>query len=210
MKKHWFSDPTTLFNFFVALFTLLLTIIALIQAWSYIKTERAFVLHQDFAVIGFQDVQNHNALTYRIAPIWVNVGETPTRDMTIYASSLRSFDKSHTYDFTIPNNTKFTPIYLGPKATIEGSPSLISGQELLDIRAGKNTYYIWGWASYRDVFSNLPWNTIHITRFCEIIDSIYGDPSNPTSDIRIGTSSCPTYNCADEECKRQDQEAAKP
>jgi hypothetical protein len=46
-KKRWYEEPTTLFTFMVALFTLALALATYINAWAYIQSERAQLFVRD-------------------------------------------------------------------------------------------------------------------------------------------------------------------
>lgn len=179
-------------------FTAFLSAIAFLQTCAFIQSERAFVVNNKFelsrATIG-------NRPNVKIAPIWMNVGDTPTRDMTIYTS-----DIDEVCDFTISPQVKFTPLDLGPKMTATGAINFLDMQKIPDIMSWKKAYCVWGEAKYRDIF--YPLTREHITRYCYIIDSAYGDFGNNSNQTGIlETSLCGTHNCADEECDRQDKAA---
>jgi hypothetical protein len=73
------------------------------------------------------------------------------------------------------------------------SPLLLEG-----IEAGKGILYIWGWATYNDVF---PGTAKHVTRFA--VRLLIG--GNPLDSVRCTFTfvPLPRYNCSDEECDRQ-------
>ena len=77
----------------------------------------------------------------------------------------------------------------------------IPNDELEAVTAGKKRMFFWGWATYHDIFPRTP---ARLSEFCFIVSGATWtkpDNSDSTADITIGTPSCPTHNCYDEECK---------
>jgi hypothetical protein len=111
----------------------------------------------------------------------------------------------------IPPNFRFpsfigsekVPIFAGPKASFGGSLVNKTGDELAEVKAGTKYFYMWGEARYRDIFIGTP---EHVTKFAYQV-TVLGDPTKaPSTDnvIQLTPSILPRYNCADEECERQE------
>ncbi len=168
------------------------------------SVQRAFVVYQDLGAIGFKDIRNNKRVTFLIHPIWMNVGKTPTRELRVFVSVPKSIQPPYRdLEFEAPpKNTAFTPMVIAPEGTIRGGDQRLSAQDLIDIQTGTKAFYIWGWARYRDIF---PKTKSHTTRFCTVINGVFGDPSDLSKPIGLLTEFCPQYNCSDDECEEQDR-----
>ena len=169
------------------------------------SVQRAFVVYQNLAVWSYLDLRNKKQPVYLIRPIWGNSGNTPTRDLRIYVSEIKPIKPPYTdLDFSQAPGTVFTPMFLAPHGVVRGADRIISAADLFNVRDGKSFFYIWGWAIYYDTF---PKTKPHITRFCDVLIGAFFDPNDLTKLTGVNTESCPTYNCADEECEEQDRRA---
>ena len=175
-------------------------------------TRQAFIADKRAAVFasGFISVWEHDPTTnlynWRFRPVWQNSGETPTRRLQLYAAcEVRNSPLAHGYDFkqtTMPPG----PGMLGPKATSMGGivPAVaITPQDIVDAQQNKKFIYLWGWATYFDVFPNTPQ---HVTRFCWIIlaggNPRTFTPPPPGQPDSVGFINVyhSEGNCADDEC----------
>jgi hypothetical protein len=173
--------------------------------------KRAFVFPTGVVALPESNAQT-GSFHWRLVPAWENSGETPTRNLRIYADCILT-------NVPLPESFSFTQIdpeeppamaMLGPKATSKGgiaphaaAPAL-TPQDILDIQSGQRFLYFWGWARYFDLLPNTP---ERITRFCwQIIAD--GNPLtfNPLMDpqgLRWSNIHQRRGNCADDECRWQ-------
>ncbi|MGD0335031.1 MAG: hypothetical protein ABSA90_17535 [Xanthobacteraceae bacterium] len=205
---------TALATFIIAAFTGTLWLATSQQAQltreAFIADKRAFVFAK--GLLSFYEPGNAGQFNWRLAPVWENSGDTPTRGMQIYTDCLLSNSRMPaTFDFTYTDPASPPgPGLLGPKMPGTGGqaphfPSAaITPQDILDIQGNRKFLYLWGWARYSDILPNTP---RRITRFCWQI-FVAGDPLafNPSVDpqsIRFSNVHQARGNCADDECVLQ-------
>jgi hypothetical protein len=99
---------------------------------------------------------------------------------------------------TAPGDRVSTPLGVAPRGTVQGQIVGISLDQMREVVAGTKRLYMWGWATYNDVF---PRTHIHITRFAVQI-SAGGDPTD-TAKTSVTFHFVRRYNCTDEECEHQ-------
>jgi hypothetical protein len=167
---------------------------------------RAFVFLRDISLGAIAEDGETRWLT---VPIWENGGNTPTRDMkskiSVLVAPIKFPDGISRCDFNA--RAAPVPIVLGPKATskvrfFEMPSKMIS--QFQDTK-GIKTFYVWGWATYRDVFSD----SERITRFCLDVSHVIGNPNDASTDIRLSYGLCSEGNCTDDECKKEDERLSR-
>jgi hypothetical protein len=173
---------------------------------ALIAGQRAFV-SVSFEPSGNQDLETGKITFWNFTPIWYNAGDTPTRNMQNHISS-KTFDGplSSEWDFpdllaaTAPPEDRLpTPIGAAPKGAVRGQTvGGISIDHMREIIAETKQLYMWGWASYNDVFPRTP---MHVTRFAVQI-LVGGDPTD-NKKISFVFKFIRRYNCSDEECEHQ-------
>lgn len=174
---------------------------------AMIAGERAFVFAIGVDSFWERDKET-NDFHWRFRPRWHNSGDTPTKNLNIYTDGILS-DSCLPPDFKFPE-PKDPPGtgLLAPKMTQHGglwprTRSGITPQDILDVQQGRKHLYIWGWATYHDVF---PETDPHVTKFCWYITP-RGNPITfipESSDIEHRLDFPYSYhgmgNCADSEC----------
>jgi hypothetical protein len=142
---------------------------------------------------------------WSIIPVWENGGNTTTREMESYinfagiaAGELPAFFSRCDFQTDVANPN----IVLGPKQAsnvsfMERSSEIFRRFQQRDVKK----LYFWGYAKYRDQFSE----DQHITRFCFDVQRIVGKPDDGNSGLKILYALCPTGNCTDEQCHAEDQ-----
>lgn len=128
-------------------------------------------------------------------PTWQNSGATPTRNMTTHVEyELRDRLLPPNFPFT-DSNTSVSRLLVGPQSNaVGGLARSFTVQEILDVQAGRQFLYLWGWIRYRDVFAG---TRPHITRYCVQV-TVNGDPTNSSAHFNYSIPSL--GNCSDEEC----------
>jgi hypothetical protein len=171
-----------------------------ISELAMIANNRAYVHHDGFRWISHPDP--NGKLFWRIRPSWRNTGNTPTRKLRIYIGyELRDYPLPADFSFSVPDDVSMPVVTLESKGRVESVPYDLWADDLLSTSEGKKFFWVWGVASYRDIFPGTP---EHITRFCVHITNVSGNPRRPYSesdnvvDIRFQTYD--KNNCCDEEC----------
>ncbi len=164
---------------------------------SYTRVQRAFVFPAEYV---FRMERADRRVS--INAVWKNGGDTPTRNLHIsITEALRRAPLPADFDFSSDDRNAYggrpLPILvLGPHASVSGIRSAeIPLSAVSDINNGRASVFLWGYASYDDVFGSP-----HVTRYCVQITSIEADPSGSTSDVTGTYIPCDRGNCADEEC----------
>ena len=119
------------------------------------ELNRAFVFIDSFDT-------HHLGNAVRIMPKWINNGATQTRGLRNYVN-WQVFRPAPPEDFVFPDlapdgrplegRGEGIALFLGPKWSLFGQSFDIGIDVLEDVRLGRAAVLIWGWAEYRDVFS---------------------------------------------------------
>jgi hypothetical protein len=172
---------------------------------ALIAGQRAFV-SVSFEPSAGKSVETNKITTWNFTPIWWNSGDTPTRNMQNHIN-IKLFDGSLPNDWGFPDLWAANiavedrlPVPLGraPKGTVRGQAVGVSVDQMKEVIAGTKRLYMWGWASYNDVF---PRTMLHVTRFAvQIVAG--GDPTD-NGKTSVIFHFARKYNCSDEECEHQ-------
>ena len=197
----------------IATFTGVLAI-STIALWSAIKrlgkandqalvaAQRAFisvvVMHNANGDIATGQI-NH----WRFTPVWQNTGNTPTRNMKSHASiQWRDQELPESWDFpdqwSAGESHVAAPLSGSARSAIAGHSVYVPVDVVADVIDRKKFLYLWGWASYNDVF---PRTAKHLTRFAVRI-VVAGNARN-SDKISFNYEHLARYNCSDEECEYQ-------
>jgi hypothetical protein len=165
---------------------------------QFVATQRAFIYLNKFDIAGVPNPADstRGIGSWRIAFTWSNGGDTPTKYMKQRVFS-KLFHGPMPATFKLyDSKDKAYEMYVGAKADNRGSPIDIPAPDMDAVRAHTGRLYLWGWATYYDVF---PGTKMHQTRFCsEITDFLQEGANN-----RLLTSNCDRGNCTDDECKTE-------
>ena len=207
-KTRWQRFSQFLDKRTIVLITLFYTVFAGLQ-WCSIKksnfisqealvsVQRAYVNFKTIESIGIRDAKGR-ITAWHFFPQWENSGTTPTKIMRQHSNAGARETLPRDFDFqdVDPNNNR--NILLSPKATISTGPLIIRPEVIAGVKEGRLHLFFWGWAAYRDIFKN---SKAHLTEFCtELTISVYGDVTTGKG-VRFLYVSCPSHNCADEDCK---------
>jgi hypothetical protein len=167
------KEPISFFTFVLAVATIALTVVAVLQLCaldnqirSLELTERAYVflnykIEQTFVSKNFRP--GHGAALYYT---FRNSGKTPSTFKSIPAS-IRYFKSGHPEYFELGDETAIPPSGIvfppnGEGPTFEFSAKVaIADDEIVEARAGRGKIYFWGKLEYADVFGSK-----HETGFC--------------------------------------------
>ncbi len=175
---------------------------ATISKLSLISGERAYVHFNGCRWISHPDQTNR--IFWRIRPKWFNSGNTPTRNLRVYAHyELLENPLGDDYKF-IQATSQRIPAILYPKVGLESQPRDFYGSDLLEVKDGRKHLYVWGVARYNDIF---PDTIEHVTKFCVVATNLSGDPlkswHEKDNNFDIAFASFDRHNCADEECDEE-------
>jgi hypothetical protein len=153
---------------------------------TLVADHRAFIAAKD--VFGLWERNTGTGeYCWRFRPIWENTGNTPTSQLLHYTEvELLDSELPRGFDFTTTTHSPGVGLFTPRSTTLGGlAPnfprSAITPADIIDIKAGRKHLYLWGWASYKDIF---PHTKEHITRFCWIV-LFTGDPTKFTEGQNI-------------------------
>ena len=170
------------------------------QREALVKSQRAFVRLAAWPWLWRSDLDRPGKFFFDITPILENAGTTPTADMQVTINTaLRDTELPQDFDF--PYVAKSSGTLIGPHQTIGLDHAVILDDDLALVQKGKKFFYIWGRATYRDVFSG---TAMHTTEFCTQIVRVLGDPHQPSepgdkkgTTVEITFSIFPRHNRTD-------------
>jgi hypothetical protein len=156
---------------------------------SLVAVQRAFVCCKGV------EISSRMADGWNLGIRWENSGTTPTKGLEMHVN-WASMNKPipNGYDFT--DSRPHVPFVLGPKDTTWCGPLKIPVQDLVGVQQGTHHVYVWGSATYMDVFPGTP---KHITKFCWKITGVVGDPATQNAILHYAAHH--EHNCADDDCK---------
>lgn len=157
---------------------------------ALIEVQRAFVF---VSIILHEPESVGKKAGITLFPVWENAGTTPTKNLLIKGYCLPS-EIAVADTFVDPRSIEGGPtpnVTLGPGLTINGPRCWVNPDFLDLIQKGKAHYYVWGYATYDDVFDRS-----HRTEFCnEVVN-----PRLSSVGLIAVLQLCPKHNCADDEC----------
>jgi hypothetical protein len=171
--------------------------------------ERALIAGQRaFVSVAFnqnanRDIKTGDITRWQFVPVWLNTGNTPTRNMENHVSIMWP-DKEFANEWDFPDYWSSgsardpAPLSASPKSTVQGEALFVPVDIIADIINGKRFLYFWGWAAYNDVFPDTP---RYVTRFAVRI--VIGGDARDKDKISFNYRYLARYNCSDEECERQ-------
>jgi hypothetical protein len=177
---------------------------AYIAKLSMVAGDRAYVHFNGCRWVSHSDI-NDGHIFWRIRPMWINSGNTPTRQLRIYVHyEFRDDELPSDYAFIPDSTITVVPTTIAPKSVVESGHRDFHGKNLVAVSEGKKHLYIWGIARYRDVF---PDTIEHITKFCVEARTVTGNPleswTAQLNPVEVMFASYVRHNCADEDCEDQ-------
>lgn len=168
---------------------------------AMIVSNRAYVHYGGCIWISHRAWEDQH-LFWRIRPAWLNSGNTPTRNLVVLVNyQLRDNPLPADFDYTIAQTGPRIPAGIAPKNKIESWAYDLNGTDLRMVQDGKKYFYVYGVATYRDVFTGTP---EYVTRFCVEASNITGDPEKPwhkdENPMHIAFRVYGAHNCEDGDC----------
>jgi hypothetical protein len=166
------------------------------------SSERAFITNTGMApfMTKVLDAQGKQISGYNLSTSWANSGTTPSKIVTYEANLAIVSNSPESTDFDNLSQSEKYYVVFGPKQILQIPQYFISLTDLESVEAGKSHVFLWGWATYHDIFLNTP---TRLTEYCiEILTPKWTKPdrADPTGDVNIQSPPCKTHNCYDEEC----------
>jgi hypothetical protein len=132
---------------------------------------------------------------------WENGGTTPTRQAKSEVN-WKTFpgDIPADFDFQDVGNVRRNDFFISPKTAGNATETIPIG-DIISAQKGKTRLFVWGWITYRDIFSKTP---LRLTEFCDELTNIQSSTesiTDPSANITADFSLCITHNCSDEDCK---------
>lgn len=165
---------------------------------------RAYVSVEKFIANPIRRTDTDRIDGWELSIFWKNSGTTPTRDLLTHVNVRFERDE-------IPDNFRFPdvwiigrkpvypPHFLPPNGGMQDGVVNFSVAQLNEVKAGKMTLYLYGWADYNDIF--FPRTPRHRTEFCARV-TLPGAPELPGMG-QIAFDLHLEHNGADEECMRR-------
>lgn len=168
---------------------------------ALVAQNRAFVFHN-----GCRWISHYHPATqsrfWRVRPQWINAGRTPTRNLFVRVWFELTDGSIPEMRFDAPEPAERIPATILPGGVVESAFYDISADDLELVKDGTKALFVWGIASYRDVFPETP---IRVTKFSRRGLNVTGEPhqewhadKNP---LEIMFATFGSENCADEECE---------
>jgi hypothetical protein len=140
--------------------------------------------------------------TLTILVPWLNTGVTPAtegKSVVNWQTLPSPFGLPQNFAYPDLANTKPVRFEIPPKGS--GNATMdVPIHWIEDTKNKKFRMFIYGWITYRDIFSRTP---IHLSEFCSEITNIDSGPkdvTDPTANIAWELSLCSEHNCSDERC----------
>ncbi|WBY09252.1 hypothetical protein PIB19_07975 [Sphingomonas sp. 7/4-4] len=140
---------------------------------------------------------------------WKNTGQSPATSCVVTTNTLllqNVSDEPAGPHQNIPDWFPFEDkeiirgeFYLGPGSTRRAGPAIVPIDHLEQVFSGRSLLFFFGRARYKDVFGRS-----HETRFCIELTNFSGDPADPVGPPSVNYRHWKSYNCADEDCRRED------
>ena len=174
--------------------------------------ERAFVYPDGVKEYGESDQTTDKITSWQFWFPWRNSGSTAAKRCEAQVNILYFEGGAESKILGLPPKTipdwfpfddsesSRVAFFLGPQAERRTGPAVVSVERLQSVYAGKARLFFYGWIKYSDVFGG-----DHESRFCLELNYFTGDPAD--SKTTGGYSHWKTFNCADDECEREDRAA---
>ena len=168
---------------------------------AFIISNRAFVFLSRYELNPILR-EDGSVAKWEVNPIFENTGPTPTKNLVIKINSqlipVAPPDNEFPVDQEGPLNHG-SMIRPHATATIEGP--VITVEQIDQIVAGRQRFYIWGWAEYRDVFANTKCHRIRFFNSMKVFGDYRRRPGPDGIPLRMPVIG--VFNDPDDECSHQ-------
>jgi hypothetical protein len=170
-------------------------------------TQRAFVYYTGVhAGVPILDPISHKITSIQFFTTWDNSGITRTNKAITWTNFKFTPMSGLPKDFSFPYDSRFakTSSEIGARNTLASIPFRLSIDNLRDVREHRKRIYVWGEATYYDIF-NAPQN---ITKFCSELINLTATTNDltdlATTHINMENVPCEDnqHDCHDETCQQ--------
>jgi len=196
-------DPLNIFTGILALATLALVVISILQWLTLDRTDQTFRAGERAFVFvthsreGWQRAEKINDEIVREFPVvWENVGNSPTRGLLIklYCPDVQPF--AVTNPVSLPGKTEQMSATIEPKQTTWGGSCFYSNLQLKLVKNNEYHLYVIAMADYFDIFDEH-----HKTESCFELAEMSGNLDDLDAQPHGRLRYC-ERNCADKECDK--------
>ena len=166
---------------------------------SLVDVQRAFVYASP--VITPLKGADGNPQGINIDISWQNSGSTPTRELSLIDRHNRTPEfEGDPMPFEKTGIGTSAKAFISPKGSYSSHVEVLGQYELQYILDKRTRYFLYGSASYKDVFNG---TKEHVTKYCYQITPFYVSISSPNAapSFLYDVRQCTKYNCLDDECK---------
>jgi hypothetical protein len=168
---------------------------------ALVSVQRAFISFSPIARIG-TTVSNNKVTAWQAHVPMRNQGSTRANEV---ASSISHYftPSPLSEDFSFPDQDEPLRGPLGPKDELELRTRDIPIGNIQEVQNKTGHVYVYGWATYRDVFQKTPH---HVTVFCYELfpNTIQSDLTDPRYNLTGSFILCKKHNCDDEGCTKDE------
>jgi hypothetical protein len=188
-----------------AIFTLVLTVVAVLSYKNYTKTneisvntQRAFITLKSIQGMNLTDSKSQKLAGLQFFVEFENSGTTPTKNAFVQSNvQVWRTELPKGFGFEdLAKTGKHSSMSIGPKASVVSGPLNVDMDNLNDVMQKKSHLYFWGWVTYHDIFSNTP---TRLTEFCSELE-VFPVAGNPEKTMFWRPTPCSEHNCFDEDC----------
>lgn len=188
-----------------AVFTLVLTVVAVLSYLNYrktneisVNTQRAFISFKNITGMNLMDSKSKKLAGLQFSVQFENSGTTPTKS-AFAQSNVQAWRTPLPKGFgfeDLGKTEKHLSLIIGAKATVSSGPLFVDIDTLNDVMQKKSLLFFWGWVTYHDIFNGTP---TRLTEFCFQleVEPVLG---NPDKTILWRAIPCSTHNYFDEDC----------
>lgn len=164
-------------------------------ASSVADAQRPFVAFKDGQ---FLPVTGTGQPAWQFVGVWDNDGNSNAVDLQVQVSVWTGAGLQPGFTKTASANP-IANLTLGPRTTLSVPDFTLPAETLAAAKQSPGFLAIWGVAKYQE---ETPGRPVHITRFCDYVTWIDGDPLH---DVRLGVryNACREGNCTDSACVAQ-------
>jgi hypothetical protein len=202
--EHFFRGKSaawvSLFTLALVVFTYLLVRVADRAEESSRAAQRAFLSFVGTSGAKILDPTAKKVVGVQMSARWENSGTTPAKDVVSLVNwQPWPYELPARFDFADLMHADRVRFVIGAKG--EGTiPFNIPIDTIEQTRKGQTHMYVWGWATYHDIF---PGTVTRLTEFCGEITNVTTsvvDITDSSTNIGWQVSVCKAHNCFDEEC----------
>jgi hypothetical protein len=170
------------------------------QAEALKTAQRAFVTFSPDATVATEVGTGGKVISWQLRIPMKNDSPTATQELRDCPTVANLPRGPIPKDFGYPDSCEPRQVPLGPRGQVNTIPKNILIADIRGVQRKERSIYVYGWATYRDVFPHSP---KHVTLFCYelIMNTIKADLRDINYNLSGTLMLCEHHNCQDEDCK---------